>query len=193
VSTTVTIDYAADTSGTGTVLDDDTCDLNPGASCTILHDGTDKYVGAATVTSDNGAPLVAIVNQVLPGTTSFGTAYEGFSAADATDKINVPLVMANNSGFYTGIQVQNVSSTDACNVTIAYGENTAADSTYDPDDDTCTLSAGESCTHLQSVFPEKYVGSANITADCDIVAIVNEANLGLGGDQFYTFDAFNYD
>lgn len=191
LSTTITIDYAADTSGEGTVLDDDTCDLDPGASCTILHDGTEKYVGAATVTSDNGAPLVAIVNQVLPGTVSFGTAYEAFSAADATEKINVPLVMANNSGFYTGIQVQNVSSTDACSVTIAYGENTGG--TYDPDDDTCTLDSGESCTHLQSVFPDKYVGAANITANCDIVAIVNEANLALSGDQFYTFDAFNYE
>ncbi len=186
LSTTVTIDY----SGDDAVMTDDTCALDPGKSCTIIHSGTDKYIGAATVTSSNGAPLVAIVNQVFAGTVSYGTAYEAFSAADATANINVPLVMANNSGFYTGIQVQNVSSTDACAVTIAYGANGGG--TYAPTDDTCTLGAGESCTVIQNVWTEKYVGSASISAGCEIVAIVNEFGAGYAGDQFYTFDAFNY-
>jgi hypothetical protein len=198
VSTTVTIDYAADTSGEGTVLADDVFDLDPGAAETILHDGTDKYVGAATVTSDNGEPLVAIVNQVMPGVTSFGTAYEAFSAADATANINVPLVMANNSTYYTGIQVQNVSASDACAVTIAFGPNSAGTGTAADLD--FSLDAGASATFIQNSDDGtndwdvigKYVGSANVTAGCSVVAIVNEFSPSFAGDQFYTFDAFNY-
>ena len=192
MSTTVTIEYAADTSGNGTVMPTDTCTLDPGESCTIIHTAsTDTYVGAATITSDNGAPLVAIVNQVLAGSpTSYGTAYEAFSAADATANINVPLVMSDNSGYYTGIQVQNVSSTDACAVTIDYGANGAG--TYAPADETCTLDAGTSCTHIQNIWTGgTYVGSASISAGCEIVAIVNEF-AAVAGDQFFTFDAFNY-
>jgi hypothetical protein len=198
VSTTVTIEYAADTSGNGTVLADDVFGLDAGASQTILHDGTATYIGAATVTSSNGEPLVAIVNQVLPGTVSFGTAYEAFSAADATADINVPLVMANNSTYYTGIQVQNVSSTDACAVTIAFGPNGMGTGT--PSDLNFSLDAGESATYIQNDNDltndwdviGQYVGSANVTAGCSIVAIVNEFSPNFAGDQFYTFDAFNY-
>jgi len=192
----VTIAYADDTSGTGTVMADDTFTLAAGAAQTIIHSGSDKYIGAATVTSDQ--PVVAIVNQVLPGTVSFGTAYEGFAADAATNDVSVPLVMANNSGFYTGIQVQNVGAS-AVNVTIAFGANgisggnNAADLTF-------ALAPGASATYIQNgndgtndwATIGQYVGSATITADGPIVAIVNEANLSLGGDQFYTFDAFNY-
>jgi hypothetical protein len=207
VSTTVTIDYAADTSGTGTVLPDDTCDLDAGASCTVLQSGTDRYIGGATVTSSNGAPLVAIVNQVLPGTPAFGTAYQAFSASDATANINVPLIMGNNATYYTGVQVQNVSTTDGCQVTIAYGPNGVG--TFAPQDEVFTLDAGASQTVIQNGAPpgngstvndwtettpgeKRYVGSALVTAGCSVVAIVNEFSPAFVGDQFYTYNAFGY-
>ena len=40
--------------------------------------------------------LVAIVNQVLLGGVSLGTAYNGFDPAGATSKVSAPLIMANN-------------------------------------------------------------------------------------------------
>jgi hypothetical protein len=194
-STNVTIHYSADTSGHGTVMPDDTFTLAAGASQTIIHSGSSTYVGAATVTSTGGVPLVAIVNQVLAGAVSYGTAYESFSAADATANVNVPLVMSENSGYYTGIQVQNVSTVNNCAVTIDYGAPSVG--TYNPPDESCTLDAGESCTNIQnsgSWTGHQYVGSATVTAStpgCAIVAIVNEF-APAAGDQFYTYNAFNY-
>ena len=193
-STNVTINYSADTSGNGTVMADDTFTLAAGASQTILHSGTATYVGGATVTS-TGEPLVAIVNQVLVAG-PYGTAYEAFSASDATNNINVPLVMANNSSYYTGIQVQNVG-TGSATVTISYGPNGAG--TFAPADEVFTLAAGASETRIQNLAGvvndwtgNTYVGSASITANGPIVAIVNEFAPFSGMDQFYTFDAFNY-
>jgi hypothetical protein len=195
VSTTVTIDYAADTSGTGTVLADDVFTLDPGEANTILHSGTETYIGAATVTSDNGEPLVAIVNQVLP-TGPYGTAYEAFAASDATSNVNVPLVMANNSQYYTGIQAQNVGSSDVT-VTISYGPNGSG--TFAPADEVFTLTPGASETRIQNSVGvvndwtgQTYVGSASVTATGPIVVIVNEFAPFAGMDQFYTFAAFNY-
>ena len=213
-TTTVTIDFAANTVGTFNPTDL-TFDVGGGGSATYLQAGNDgtnnwveatagekRYVGAATITSDDGTDLVAIVNQVLVGPPAFGTAYEAFGAADATANINVPLVMANNPGgtvvYYTGIQVQNVSTTDGCAVTIAFGPNTVATGTAADLD--FTLDAGGSATYIQNdsdgindwAAIGRYVGSANVTAGCSIVAIVNEFSPSFTGDQFYTFDAFNY-
>lgn len=197
-STPVTITFSADTSGTGTVLPDITFNLAGGASATYIQSGSAKYIGAATIKGNQ--PLVAIVNQVLPGAVSFGTAYEGFAASAATNNVNVPLVMSNNAGFYTGIQVQNVGGSNV-DVTIKYAPNTVS-GMADPADDTFTLTPGSSKTLIQNGpagsttgvnnWTARYIGSASITANGPIVAIVNEANLTLGGDQFYTFNAFNY-
>jgi hypothetical protein len=76
---------------------------------------TCSYVGSATVTS-SGQNVVAVVNQ-LGG--PYASAYEGFSPADATATIKLPLVMANNSGYFTGIQVQNADATNPAAVSVA--------------------------------------------------------------------------
>ncbi|MGA9349788.1 MAG: hypothetical protein WBW48_13420, partial [Anaerolineae bacterium] len=126
------------------------------------------------------------------GALSFGTAYEGFDPASATSKVSAPLVMANNSGYFTGIQVQNVSGANPCNVTVTYGPNTAG--SFTPVAESASISLGASYTFLQSggQWTQKYVGSASITGSgCSIVAIVNELNLSLN-DQFFTYNGFNY-
>ena len=217
LATTVTIDYAPNTQASGKELSDDSFALAPGASWTIIHSGspasnggvndfTDglKYIGAATISSSNGEPLVAIVNQVYPGSPAYGTAYEGLNADDATFNISAPLVMSNNSTYYTGIQVQNVG-TVATTVTIDYGPNTGG--TFAPANEVFDLAAGASWTIIQNGAVHAngstvnswtgvgtYLGSATITANAPIVAIVNEVTLSPSyqGDQFYTYDAFNY-
>jgi hypothetical protein len=202
VATDVTVDYSANTAGAGNPTDD-TFTLQPGASQTLIQNagqwaGVGKYIGGANITNTAAQPLVAIVNQVNP---TLGTAYEGFNPATATTKISAPLIMSNNSTYYTGIQVQNVSGGNV-NVTIAYGPNTAG--AFDPLDETFTLAAGASKTIIQNGAPpsngstvnnwgtNKYIGSATITADGAVVAIVNQVSLSVAGDQFATSDAFNY-
>lgn len=206
-STTVTVDYSANTAGSFNPADE-TCNLSAGASCTLIQNGgawTGKYIGGATVTSNNGQELVAIVNQVSlggGGVGPFGTAYEGFNPTPATSKISAPLVMSNNSGYYTGIQVQNVGGADCASVTMDYGPNSGG--SFNPADEVFSLANGASKTIIQnSTSPgngsavnnwgtNRYIGSAAINAPgCKIVAIVNEVKIG-AGDSFFTYNAFNH-
>lgn len=219
ISTDVTVAYAPNTGGSFIPVNE-TFTLAAGASKTILQNGASpangsannwtsagKYIGAATVTNSVGQPLVAIVNQVSLGGSGlgpFGTAYEGFNPATATAAVNAPLVMANNSGYYTGIQVQNVGGADCASVTIDYSANVAPGGTFNPANETFTLAAGASKTVIQNgTSPSnggvnnwtgvgKYIGSADISAPgCSIVAIINQIAL-LSGDRYMTYDGFNH-
>ena len=197
-STTITVDYGPNTVGAW-VPTDESAPVAAGASHTFLQLGgqwTSMYVGSATVTSTPAQPLMCIVNQVMAGATApdpdFGTAYEGFDPTAATSKASAPLIMAKNYGYYTGIQVQNVSAA-ACLVTIKYGNNTVS-GMGKPTDETATIQPGASHTFLQlgGQWTDKYVGSATIEGSgCNVVAIVNEFLPG-GSDQFFTYNAFNY-
>jgi len=212
-TTTVTVDYSANTVSGGNEPVNEVFDLAPGASKTIIQSGASgngsannwdtvgKYIGGATITNSGNQDLVAIVNQVRPSP-ALGTAYEGFDPSAATTKVSAPLIMANNSTYYTGVQVQNVSG-GSVDVTIAYGPNTAG--AFAPADEVFSLAAGASKTIIQlGSHPgngsavndwgsNKYIGSATITAvGGNVVAIVNQVSLSVAGDQFATSDAFNF-
>jgi hypothetical protein len=201
VATTVTIDYGPNTSGSFDPAND-TCTLDPGKSCTIIQSGPSgtkwgpdkgRYIGSATITNTAGVPLVAIVNQVTP--VGQGTAYEGFDPTIATSEINAPLIMANNSGYYTGYQLQNVGTSTCPLVTIDYSANTVSSSIVDPTNDTVTdLTSGASRTFIQSggQWNARYIGSAKFNAPgCQIVAIINQVAIK-AADAFMTYDGFNY-
>ncbi|MHB9091535.1 MAG: hypothetical protein ACYC7H_08955, partial [Chloroflexota bacterium] len=160
-----------------------------------------RYIGSALVTSTGGQTLVAVVNEVRPSP-ALGAAYEGFNPASATLNASAPLIMANNSTYYTSIQVQNVSVGSA-NVTIDYGPNTAG--SFAPQNEVFPLAAGASKTIIQNAAPpsngstvnnwgaNKYIGSATVTATGgNIVAIINQISLSVSGDQLASTDAFNY-
>jgi len=219
VPVNVTIQYGPDTVAPSFSPASETFTLSPGASKTVLQSGTSPangsvnnwtigaagiYVGSAVITATGR--IVAIVNQLRTTGTPVATAYEGFDPAQATTQASAPLIMANNSGYFTGIQVQN-ADTVPVNVTIQYGPDTVAPS-FSPASETFTLSPGASKTVLQSgTSPGNgsvnnwtigaagvYVGSAVITATGKIVAIVNQLRAGtaIGGDAFATGQAFNY-
>ena len=178
-ATDVTITY--DPSGSFAPAQDTCPALAVGQSCTKLQLGgqwTSTYVGGATVSTTPAQNVVAIVNQLsLVGQ---GTAYEGFNPTAAPTSVVAPLVMANNSGFFTGIQVQNVG-TGNCDIAVAYGPNTAG--AFVPTNETFpALTPGSSHTFLQTggSWPALYVGSATITgtgATCKVASIVNETSL----------------
>jgi hypothetical protein len=191
----VTVTYGPNTAGSFAPTAE-SASVAAGGSATFLQSGgqwTQKYVGSATITNAEGQSLVAIVNQLKSGALSFGTAYEGFDPASATSKVSAPLVMANNSGYFTGIQVQNASGANPCSVTVTYGPNTAG--SFTPVAESASIPLNASHTFLQSGGQwgsNKYVGSASITGSgCSVVAIVNELNQSLN-DQFFTYNGFNY-
>lgn len=177
-ATTVTIDYGANIGGTFNPVDD-SATLDPGESMTFLQNtgqfATETYIGSATITS-TGEPVVAIVNQVLMGAVALGTAYNGVDPAAATNQVSAPLIMANNSGFYTGIQVMNVGGS-AVQVTVDYGPNIAG--AFNPTDEVVTIQPGDSYNSIQNSGAwtgNTYVGSLTVTgpAGSQLVMIVNE-------------------
>jgi hypothetical protein len=196
-ATNVTVTYGPGGPGSTFSPTSETASLDPGKSTTFLQNGGQwagqTYVGSATITT-SGQPVVAIVNQVKQTGVAVGTAYNGFDPDNATDKVSAPLIMANNSNYYTGIQVMNVG-TAATNITVDYGPNTAGG--FAPPDETASLAAGASKTFIQNSGAwtgNKYVGSATVTASGGgtIVMIVNQIRQPAQGDQFMTYDGFNY-
>ena len=150
------------------------------ADCGDLADVTSsKFVGGASVTSDQ--PIVATVMFLGTGSIKAVQGYNAFTGG--AEAINLPLIMANNSTYYTSIQIQNAGTGDA-SVVIGYGPNTSTGGT--PTNETYTISAGgsETIIHLGSVFSQNdwdvvgaYVGGATITQDGTtepLVAVVNQ-------------------
>ncbi len=211
-----------------------TVSVAPGASFTLLTFGATAgdvpgpgqgldgqffnclYVGGATVTSSNGQPLVAIVNQAsLAGTRSV-SAYEGFTTTEATADTRAPLISAGNFGFLTGVQVQNTATSGTTNFTITYSPNTATTNACGGSGGAMTartfpLAAGAAVTLLQlglggtfdpnnpAFDPQftncTYVGSATVTgpAGSTVVAIINQSNIGpfAAVDNLTTYNGFN--
>jgi hypothetical protein len=195
-ATNITVDYGANLAGSFAPTSE-TATLQPNESKTFLQNtgqwATPKYVGSATITT-SGEPVVAIVNQVNVVGTALGTAYDGFDPAAATDKVSAPLIMANNSGYYTGVQVMNVGGSST-SITVTYGPNLVG--SYAPPPETTTLAAGNSYNSIQSGGAwgsNKYVGSLTVQAASggEIVMIVNQVWPAAPGDQFMTYNGFNY-
>jgi hypothetical protein len=205
-STTVTVDYAPNQVPNGFEPANDTCSgVASGGSCTLLQSGgqwTMQYIGSATITASE--ELVATINQISlgnPNSGPYGTSYEGFDPSAATDSISTPLIMSNNSGYFTGIQVMNVGGGACASVVIDYGPNSGG--AFNPVNESFALASGESHSVLQTGSPpanggsntwgtNKYIGSAQISAPgCTIVATVNELAIKKG-DNFFTYIGFNH-
>lgn len=141
-----------------------------------------RFVGSAKVTSTNGQPIVASVMFLGTGNIKTLQGYNGFT--DGATSIKLPLVMSNNSTYYTSIQVQNAGD-QTTTVTVDYGPNTAGSGA--PIDAVFTLNQGEAKTLIQlggvSAYSYndwnsigKYVGGATITQTGTepLVAVVNQ-------------------
>lgn len=141
------------------------------------------YVGAATITA-TGGDVVATVLQAGP-TTLF--AYNGFTSGASTPVM--PLVQGNNSGYFTGIQVQN-TGTASTDVTITYTPGAAGTTCTQ----TRTIAAGASGTFqdCSNLSVARFVGGAAVStnsADQPLVAIVNQLNSAAGkGAAYNAFD-----
>ncbi len=158
------------------------------------------YVGAATATAAPGGTIVATAVEV-GDTTLF--AYNGFASGGANNPV-IPLVNANNSGYITGIQIQNVGASTS-SVTISYTPAGAGNGTACTE--TKSVPAGQSRTFALYAFtyggdPQpgtdncaqgvRFVGSAQVTgntATMPLVGIVNQLNTGASkGSSYNSFD-----
>jgi len=151
------------------------------------------FVGSVMVESLTGAygqqPIVVNVNEFGPG--DMGMAYSGF--VSGTSQINLPLIMHNNGGWYTGFSVMNIG-TGATDITAFFyprGETTPVLTK------TATIDSGGSVGFLQSdgeydVLGPNWVGAVKVTSTGEpIVATVNEMDYALSGDGAMVYNGFN--
>ncbi len=178
-SATVTINYSNGSSENATIA--------AGAAKTFDQAGNSAlgatFVGSASVTSNQ--PIAVTVLQQGP-TTLLG--YDGFRSSDASTNPVMPLINANNSGFITGVQIQN-TGTQSTDVTVSYKANSGSGSDCT---ETQTISGGASATFALGAFGSTsgssencandalFVGSASVTSNSasqPLVAIVNQLNI----------------
>lgn len=189
---TINITYGANIAGSF-APPAESATLAPNESKTFIQSGgawTGQYVGSAAITSNQ--PIVAIVNQVKMSAPVQGTAYNGFNPDAATAKVSMPLIMNANSGYLTGFQVMNVGTSDTT-ITVTFSPNLGG--SYVPLAESATIGPNNSYNSIQTKWgANKYVGSATVTASAGgkVVAIVNQINPAIAGDQFMTYNGFNY-
>lgn len=121
-------------------------------------------------------------------------AYNGFLGASTNPVI--PLVNANNSGFTTGVQIQNVGASST-SVTLSYTPSSAGTACTE----TQSISAGQSKTFTLGAFTSgtnsncsagaKFIGSAEVTANSNsqsLVAVANQHRIGTNGEAYGAFN-----
>lgn len=189
----VTVNYSDGTSRTAKI--------KPGAAFTFDQNTETHSVAvfSAIVTSDQD-----IAATVIEESPKIMFAYSGFNAG--TINPVMPLINANNSGYQTGIQIQN-AGTSATNVTVSY--TPSKDGNGNPIGTACTetqsIPAGQSKTFALNAFAGapldgmttncaakvKFVGSAKVTtnsASQELVAIINQLGAS-NGEAYGSFDA----
>lgn len=146
-------------------------------------------VFSAVVSSD-----VSIVAAVLIKNEKVLSAYTGFTNGSINPVF--PLINANNSGYVTGIQIQNIGTSDTT-LTLSYTPSSVGTACTE----TKTVAAGASETFALNAFNDgssstciplaKFVGSARVTANSaaqPLVGIANQLLSGINGEAYGSFD-----
>jgi hypothetical protein len=150
-------------------------------------------VFSAIVTSDKD-----VVATTIEENTSVMFAYSGFSSGSSAPVF--PLINANNSGYVTGINIQNSGTTDT-SVTVTYTPSAAGTQCTE----TQTVAAGKSGTFALYAFAgaplpgmtttctvQKFIGSAKVTAntaDQPLTGVVNQLKGSINGGAYGAFSA----
>lgn len=197
--------YAVQNTGTGTAnvsvqySDGTTANFDlPVNGSKVVYQSQENHpqkVFSAVITSNQ--PVVA---SAIEESSAVMFAYSGFTASSNSNEPVMPLINANNSGYVTGIQIQNTggSSTD---VTVSYTPSSAGQGCTE----TQTIASGESKTFALLAFNndsnaftencvggQKFVGSAKVTnntGDQPLAVIVNQ--LGPNNSNGEAYSGFN--
>ena len=127
--------------------------------------------------------LVGVVNEEVPGSTR--VAHSAFADGYQTTKVSVPLYKKAYWGSYTGINVQNVGSGTATVYVVYKGTGGTHNSVSYPK---LIAPGGMFDFTNDGGLPNGFIGSATITSDQPIVAIINEIG---GGYDSFSSNAFN--
>lgn len=163
--------------------------IKPGAAHTFdqsaeFHSAT---VFSGVVTSDQPVAV-----SVIEESSAIMFAYSGFVGGSSNPVM--PLINANNSGYQTGVQIQNTGSTST-NVTVSYKAVVGSDCT-----ETQTIPGESSATFALAAFANgsnstcvpnaTFIGSASVTSNSaghDLTVIVNQLGTS-NGEAYGGFD-----
>jgi hypothetical protein len=163
--------------------------------------GDVKVVGTAMITSDQ--PVACVVNE-QNNVAGFMEAYNGFGGNSATKAVALPQVMKNRDLWYVGIQIQNMTAV-ATTATITYtaglgssvpvGTQVVKTHPIAANDSALIIllyGYGAGYDDLYSLGPITFSGAAYVTADQNIVAIVNvQKNVATVGDYVAAYGGIN--
>ncbi len=183
----VTVNYSDGTVAMATV--------QPGASHTFDQAAETHSQAVFSAVVNSSQPVVATV---IEESSSIMFAYTGFTGGSVNPVM--PLINANNSGYITGVQIQNIGSSDTT-VTVSYTPSQAGTACTE----TQTIPAGQSKTFALGAFAgspppgtttncvggQKFIGSAQVTSNSasqNLVAIVNQLLPGVNGEAYGSFD-----
>lgn len=165
--------------------------VKPGAAHTFDQSIETHSVKVFSANVTSTQPVAVAVIEENP---SIMFAYSGFTGG-ATNPV-MPLVNANNSGYVTGIQIQNAGGSSTA-VTLSYNPSSAGTACTE----TQTIPAGQSKTFALGAFATganstctalaKFVGSAQVTGNTaaqSLVAIVNQLKPGINGEAYGGFN-----
>ncbi|MFQ3682369.1 hypothetical protein [Roseiflexus sp.] len=160
-----------------------------------------RYIGSATISSSNGQPLVAVVNQ-LSLTSKNSSSYEAFNPASATKEVIVPIAQSGTA--FSSVQVYNAGSAST-SATLSFTPNTATDANKCGNPNPVNIPnipAGGSVTLIQlagnfeGADPQfngcRYIGSATVVGPdgAKLLAVVNQLAFG-SGDSLFSYNGFN--
>lgn len=165
-----------------------TVPIAPQASYTWYPIPMTQKVGSGVVKSDNGQPLLGVVNE-LNASANQASAYNTFGSG--TQTVNLPLVMYDNGSYFTGEQIQNIGScSTTVTVTMSNQSGQSAPTSYNvPANSSVTLFG----TNLLPGGAKVGSATASSSQACaPIVAIVNEISSNANGaDTTFSYEGFN--
>lgn len=189
IDTNVTVDYA----GSWT---DDTCHLTDASpSCKLIIPQVVESTGrqAATITSDDGTKLLAVVGSTNNGNPPVSLSNAVNGVASGTNTVAVPNVAKNYFDFKTAITCQNVGSVATA---VHFSYSGYEGNAYD----TASLAPGASLQVVstnESFLPDGYNGGATLTAVAAGGQIYcfagNTKSSTAAGDWTSAFNGFGYD
>ncbi len=195
-STTITIDYYDSNGVVQTSAEKVFTDVGPGSSRLVMQYSNDPSLTAGRYSAviSAGEPIAAIANQqlVANGSASYNPAppfstYSGESTGSLT--LTLPSIMYNWYNYSTDVYIMNVGTADATNVDITYVPSTiggVVSGASGVTDLNNTIKQYASLEKNQSAmaslgassgtYIHRFFGSAVITSDQPIIAVVNQNN-----------------
>lgn len=174
----------------------ETFTLEPGASRTLLDfqllpPSLSTYSAVVENTGASPQPLIVTVNESRGGT-KLASTYEGFTSGGRNWV--APIVMKRYYGYESSITCQNIGSGPAT-ISVSYrGENLSGAPVNVPSAPKITnLQVNQSGVVLQFLepqLPDGFIGSAEISANQDVICVVNQSDeSNPGKDLLFAYNA----